>query len=254
MRGSPPCYRRGNHPGRYIQSGFLMRNCIRQMVETTGMEAKTIHRLLEFKPPEGYQKNANNPLECDVLIIDETSMVDIILMYNLLKAVTDKTVVILIGDVDQLPSVGAGNVLRDIIDSETVTVVRLSRIFRQALAIYSFTDTKISDAVISAKKRGVAVRVISDKECSSESYQKEVLNNFKSAGIPVKINTHSGLMHLKVSIIDNRIATTGSYNYTTAAMDENDEVFVVLNDIKAAQDFDAQFVRMWNDTNDFTNY
>jgi len=61
-------------------------------------------------------------------------------------------------------------------------------------------------------------------------------------------------MHLKVSIIDNRIATTGSYNYTTAAMDENDGVFVVLNDVKAAQDFDTQFVRMWNDTKDFTNY
>jgi phosphatidylserine/phosphatidylglycerophosphate/cardiolipin synthase-like enzyme len=122
------------------------------------------------------------------------------------------------------------------------------------IAIYSFTDTKVSDAVISAKKRGVAVRVISDKECSSDSYQKKVLNELKSDGIPVKINTHSGLMHLKVSIIDNRIATTGSYNYTTAVMYENDEVFVVLNDAKTAQDFDAQFVRMWNDTNDFTNY
>jgi phosphatidylserine/phosphatidylglycerophosphate/cardiolipin synthase-like enzyme len=122
------------------------------------------------------------------------------------------------------------------------------------IAIYEFTDKNISDAVINAKKRGVTVRVISDKECSSESYQKEVLNALLSAGIPVKINTHSGLMHLKVSIIDNSIATTGSYNYTIAAMDENDEVFVVLNDVKVAQDFDTQFVRMWNDTKDFTNY
>jgi len=104
----------------------------KRLSEATGMEAKTIHRLLEYKPPEGYKKNADNPLECDVLIIDESSMVDIILMYNLLKAVKDETVVILVGDVNQLPSVGAGNVLRDIIDSGTVNVVCLTRIFRQA--------------------------------------------------------------------------------------------------------------------------
>jgi exodeoxyribonuclease V alpha subunit len=105
----------------------------KRMSETTGMEAKTIHRLLEYKPPEGYQKNADNLLECDALIIDETSMVDIILMYNLLKAINDDTIVVLVGDVDQLPSVGPGNVLKDIIDSGVVDVVRLTRIFRQAL-------------------------------------------------------------------------------------------------------------------------
>lgn len=104
----------------------------KRLSETTGMEAKTIHRLLEFKPTEGYKRNLENPLECDVLIIDETSMVDIILMYNLLKAVADRTVVILVGDVDQLPSVGAGNVLKDIIAAGIVSVVRLTRIFRQA--------------------------------------------------------------------------------------------------------------------------
>lgn len=104
----------------------------KRMTETTGMEAKTIHRLLEFKPPEGYKKNSENPLACDVLIIDETSMVDIVLMYNLLKAVADETVVILVGDMDQLPSVGAGNVLKDIMDSQVVNVIKLTRIFRQA--------------------------------------------------------------------------------------------------------------------------
>ena len=104
----------------------------KRMSETTGMEAKTIHRLLEYKPPHGYKKNAEYPLECDVLIIDETSMVDIILMNNLLKAVPNETVVILVGDVDQLPSVGAGNVLKDIIESGIVNVVELTRIFRQA--------------------------------------------------------------------------------------------------------------------------
>src|SRR5665648_46567 len=104
----------------------------KRMSETTGLEAKTIHRLLEYKPPEGYKKNAEYPLECDVLIIDETSMVDTILMYNLLKAVSNETAVILVGDVDQLPSVGAGNVLNDIIASGIVNVVQLTRIFRQA--------------------------------------------------------------------------------------------------------------------------
>ncbi len=112
----------------------------KRLSETTGMEAKTIHRLLEYKPPEGYKKNEENPLDCDVLIIDETSMVDIILMYNLLKATPDHAIVILIGDVDQLPSVGAGNVLKDIIDSGVVNVVRLTRIFRQALGSAIITN------------------------------------------------------------------------------------------------------------------
>lgn len=115
----------------------------KRMSETTDMEAKTIHRLLEYSPMEGYQKNAENKLECDVLIIDETSMIDIILMYNLLKAVKDDTVVILVGDVDQLPSVGAGNVLKDIIDSKEVTCIRLTRIFRQALGSTIVTNAHL---------------------------------------------------------------------------------------------------------------
>lgn len=104
----------------------------KRLSEATGREAKTIHRLLEFKPPEGYQKNEEKPLEGDVLIVDECSMIDIMLMYNLLKAVPDSMTLILVGDIDQLPSVGAGNVLRDIIESGCVPVVRLKRIFRQA--------------------------------------------------------------------------------------------------------------------------
>jgi exodeoxyribonuclease V alpha subunit len=102
------------------------------MSEACGMESKTIHRLLESKPPEGFGRDAENPLEGDVLILDETSMIDIVLMYNLLKAVPDTMTLILVGDIDQLPSVGAGNVLGDIINSECVPVVRLTHIFRQA--------------------------------------------------------------------------------------------------------------------------
>ena len=104
----------------------------KRMTEATGLEAKTIHRLLECKPPEGYQKNEDNPLEGDVLIIDECSMIDIVLMNSLSKAIPPTMRLIMVGDIDQLPSVGAGNVLRDIIDSESFPVIRLTRIFRQA--------------------------------------------------------------------------------------------------------------------------
>lgn len=104
----------------------------KRMEETVGLEAKTIHRLLEYKPPEGYQKNEEHPLEGDVLIVDECSMIDIVLMNSLLKAIPAGMRLILVGDIDQLPSVGAGNVLRDIIDSGKVPVICLTRIFRQA--------------------------------------------------------------------------------------------------------------------------
>mgnify|MGYP004596454129 FL=1 len=104
----------------------------KRMTETTGLEAKTIHRLLECKPLEGYQKNEENLLEGDVLIVDECSMIDLVLMNSLLKAIPAGMRVVLVGDIDQLPSVGAGNVLRDLIDSGVVPVIRLTRIFRQA--------------------------------------------------------------------------------------------------------------------------
>ena len=104
----------------------------KRMTEATGMEAKTIHRLLEYNPMDGYKRNDENPLVGDVLIVDECSMIDIMLFYNLMKAIPANMRLILVGDIDQLPSVGAGNVLRDIIDSRQIPVVRLTRIFRQA--------------------------------------------------------------------------------------------------------------------------
>ncbi|MGI6037017.1 MAG: ATP-dependent RecD-like DNA helicase [Limnochordia bacterium] len=107
----------------------------RRLKEATGSEAKTIHRLLEFGYVEGeglhFQRNEDRPLNADVVIIDEVSMVDISLMYNLLKALRPGTRLILVGDVDQLPSVGPGNVLRDIINSGRVPTVRLTKIYRQ---------------------------------------------------------------------------------------------------------------------------
>ena len=112
----------------------------KRMSEATGMEAKTIHRLLEFKPPEGYQRNDENPLEADALIVDECSMIDIVLMNSLLKAMPLHMKLILVGDTDQLPSVGPGNVLRDIMESGTFPVVRLTRIFRQAQSSHIITN------------------------------------------------------------------------------------------------------------------
>jgi exodeoxyribonuclease V alpha subunit len=107
----------------------------KRMAETTGREAKTIHRLLEYSYGENgpyFQKNEDNPILADAIIIDEMSMVDVLLMNNLLKAIIPGTRLVLVGDVDQLPSVGPGNVLRDIISSGIIKVVYLTEIFRQA--------------------------------------------------------------------------------------------------------------------------
>ena len=112
----------------------------KRMSEATGKEAKTIHRLLEYNPAEGYGRNDENPLDGGALIVDECSMIDVILMNSLLKAIPIDMRLILVGDIDQLPSVGAGNVLRDIIDSERIPVVRLTRIFRQAMSSRIITN------------------------------------------------------------------------------------------------------------------
>ncbi len=103
------------------------------MEAATGREAKTIHRLLEFSPKAGgFVRNEHDPLQCDLVIIDETSMVDVYLMHSLLKALPGPCRLFLVGDVDQLPSVGPGNVLMDIIASTVVPTVRLQTVFRQA--------------------------------------------------------------------------------------------------------------------------
>lgn len=106
----------------------------KRLSEATGLEARTIHRLLEFKPGPGgpFARDKNNPLDADLLIIDETSMVDILLMNHLVGAIDQSSHLLLVGDVDQLPSVGPGNVLRDLIASGVIPVTRLETIFRQA--------------------------------------------------------------------------------------------------------------------------
>lgn len=105
----------------------------KRMTEATGMEAKTIHRLLEFDPKGfGFKRDQENPLECDLLVVDESSMVDVMLMQSLVNAIPDNAALLIVGDIDQLPSVGPGQVLADIIGSGTVPVVRLTEVFRQA--------------------------------------------------------------------------------------------------------------------------
>jgi exodeoxyribonuclease V alpha subunit len=125
----------------------------KRLSEATGREAKTIHRLLEFKPAEGFtfQRNEERPLETDLVIVDEASMLDLLLTNNLLKAIPAGAHLLLVGDVDQLPSVGAGNVLHDVIDAiegrggggvplAGAAVVRLDTIFRQPEGSYIITN------------------------------------------------------------------------------------------------------------------
>jgi exodeoxyribonuclease V alpha subunit len=105
----------------------------KRMKEATGLEAKTIHRLLEVDPKGGgFRRDETNPLDCDLLVVDETSMVDVLLMHALVRAVPHKAALLVVGDVDQLPSVGPGQVLADMIESGAIPVVRLTEVFRQA--------------------------------------------------------------------------------------------------------------------------
>lgn len=107
----------------------------KRLAESTGIDAKTLHRTLEFDPQQGkFKRNAEYPLEADLVVLDETSMVDVVLMNQLLRALPARTALLLVGDVDQLPSVGPGAVLGDIIAAKVVPVVRLTEIFRQAVS------------------------------------------------------------------------------------------------------------------------
>ncbi len=134
----------------------------KRMSEATHHEAKTIHRLLEFSFAKGgFQKNEEKPLACDVLIVDEASMVDTILMHHLLKAIPTFATFILVGDINQLPSVGAGNVLNDIIASGAVPVVELNEIFRQA---------KTSRIVVNAHKINNGILPSFDNDTSGSDF------------------------------------------------------------------------------------
>ena len=153
----------------------------KRMSEATGKEAKTIHRLLEFNPAEGYGRNDENPLDGDVLIVDESSMIDVILMNSLLKAVPLTMRLILVGDIDQLPSVGAGNVLRDIIDSGSVPVVRLTRIFRQAQSSRIVTNAhKINQGIFPDISNGKQADFFFIRQQDPELAAQEIVNIVKN--------------------------------------------------------------------------
>ena len=122
----------------------------RRMTEATGFEARTIHRLLEVDPATGgFKRDADRPVDCDLLVVDEVSMVDVLLMHALLRAVPDSAAILIVGDIDQLPSVGPGQVLADIIASATVPVVRLTEVFRQAAKSRIIVNAhRINDGIV----------------------------------------------------------------------------------------------------------
>lgn len=119
------------------------------------------------------------------------------------------------------------------------------------VAIYSLTHPEIVKALVNAKKRNVNIRIITDKTEAKNKYQSHALNTLMLAGIPVKVNVHSGLMHLKLSIIDGKIATTGSYNYTNSASKRNDEMLVVSKDLTFTKTCQQEFDQMWNDNSNY---
>ena len=135
----------------------------KRLSEATGMEARTIHRLLEIDREGLFVRDSDNPLEGDALIVDEASMIDILLMYSLLKAVPDNMRLILVGDVDQLPSVGAGTVLQDIIESGIAPVVRLTRIFRQSQGSSIITNAHLVN-------QGIMPQLANDSNSDFEFY------------------------------------------------------------------------------------
>jgi phosphatidylserine/phosphatidylglycerophosphate/cardiolipin synthase-like enzyme len=122
------------------------------------------------------------------------------------------------------------------------------------IAIYSLTKEDIANAIIDAQKRGVDVKVITDKLESKTKSEKPILDKLKANNIPIKINSHSGLMHLKLSIIDDKTACGGSYNYTGNATKENDENLIVMRDSNIVKEYSDEFNSMWNNTSDYTNY
>lgn len=122
------------------------------------------------------------------------------------------------------------------------------------ISIYSLTEKTIVAAIINAKKRGVTVRIITDEQQSGGSAQKEAIKRIRNVGIPVKINTFSGLMHEKITVADQSVVTTGSFNYSAAASTKNAEVLVVIRDVKIAKDWSREFEVMWNDTKRYKDY
>lgn len=173
----------------------------KRMSETTGFEARTIHRMLELNggmdgSSAGFERNDKNPLETDVIIIDEMSMVDISLMYSLLKAILAGTRLILVGDVNQLPSVGPGSVLKDIIDSNSFHTVKLTKIFRQA---------STSDIIVNAHKINKGQQVIIDNQSKDffflKRYDADKIINVTLQLIKQKLPKYVGASEYDIQVL-----------------------------------------------------
>ena len=197
----------------------------KRMSEMTGHEAKTIHRLLEYSlHKHGFQRNEKNPLDCDLLIVDEASMIDTILMYHLLKAIPATATCILVGDVNQLPSVGAGNVLNDIITSGSVAVIELNEIFRQA---------KASRIIVNAHKINAG-----DLPSFGQSERFDPNNDFyfieqddpeKVLGIILELANRRIPERFGVDAIDDIQVLTPMHKGVVGAGNLNDQLQAVLN-------------------------
>lgn len=119
------------------------------------------------------------------------------------------------------------------------------------VAVYYITKTKIVTHLCNATKRGVRVRIVTDQD---NKYQESALNKLLESGIPIKINTYGGKMHLKNMIIDKKIISTGSYNFTYSAEVQNEEIVIISDDNKIATEWSIKFDQMWNDTINYTSY
>lgn len=196
----------------------------RRMSEATGREARTIHRLLEFSPKEGrFKKDEQDPLQAEAFVIDEGSMIDTVLMYHLLKALPLHATLILVGDVDQLPSVGAGNVLKDIIDSHVVPVVRLNEIFRQSRESMIIVNAHRVNSGLMPILTGTGRSDFQFIEMEEPEAAVERLVGLCREGIPRKFGYHS---------IDDIQVLTPMHRGTLGALNLNIELQKHLNPSK----------------------
>lgn len=138
------------------------------------------------------------------------------------------------------------------VDQQLIKVIDSSKTTLD-IAIYSLTKPTIVTSIVNAKNRGVVVEVITDKIEAATKSQKAELAILKADKIPVKINSHSGLMHLKMTVTENTV-TTGSYNYSAEATTENDEVLVIIKDSSMVKTWKSEFDTMWNDTKNYKAY
>lgn len=191
----------------------------KRLSETTGREAKTIHRLLEYSfQDNGFKRNRDNPLEADVVIVDEMSMVDLVLMNRLIQAVPTGATVILIGDTDQLPSVGAGNVLHSLIESERIPVVKLTEIFRQAQQSMIVTNAHLINSGEFPKTSGAAERNFFFLEEDEPESCVEQITSLISKRLPEHFNLHP-IDDIQL-LCPMRRGILGSENLNTCLQDE----------------------------------